>query len=64
METTIELQEEEPIAVRELDATVQLALQDAQLCLSAAFSASSRSFGLNGRTSTLRRKMSSPIITE
>jgi hypothetical protein len=49
-EPAIKLDEEQPIAVRELDATAHLALQNDQLLsdMSAAFSASSRSSGLLG----------------
>ena len=51
------------IAVRELNATADLASQRDQLCRSAAFSASSRLVvDLNGEANSLRRKHSSAII--
>jgi hypothetical protein len=54
--------EEQAIAVRELDATADLASQRDQLMSSAAFSASSRLVDLNGEASSLRKKHSSAIV--
>ena len=59
-EPTIKQNEEQPIAIREPDATAHLALQNRNL--SAAFSAASWPCGLDGDTSSLTRKMSRPII--
>jgi hypothetical protein len=56
------LQEEQAIAVRELDRTAHLTLKHNQLTWSAALSASSRLIGLNGETNSLKRKKSSATI--
>jgi hypothetical protein len=44
------LEEEQPIAVRELDPAAHLALKHNQLTWSTAFSASSRLIGLKGES--------------
>jgi hypothetical protein len=56
------LEEEQAIAVRELDPTAHLALKHDQLSRSAALSASSRLIGLNGETNSLKRNKSSATI--
>jgi hypothetical protein len=57
---SIQLEEEQPIAVRELNPTAHLALKHWRR--SAAFSASSRLIGLNRETNSLKRKKSSATI--
>jgi hypothetical protein len=58
------LEEEQPIGVRELHSAAHLALKHNQLSRRAAFSASSRLIGLNGKTNSLKRKKSSATIVE
>ena len=62
-EPAIELNEEPPIAVRKLGALLlTLRRKTISCCRSAAFSASSRIFDLNGEASTARTKQTSAII--
>jgi hypothetical protein len=61
-EPAIKQNEEEPIAIREPNTSVLLALQGCQLKFSAAFSAASWPRGLDGNTTSLTRKMSRAII--
>jgi hypothetical protein len=58
---SIQLDQEQAIAVREVDTTTHLAPQHSW-CRSAAFSASSRLFDLNGKANRVRKKQSSAII--
>jgi hypothetical protein len=59
---SIQLDQEQAIAVRELDATSHLPPQNGQLMRSAAFSASSRLFDLNGEANRVRKKHNSATI--
>src|SRR4030081_3535350 len=59
---SIQLDQEQAIPVRELDAPAHLRRNTLSWCRSAAFSASSRRFDLNGATNTVRNKHSRAII--
>jgi len=59
---SIQLQEEQPIAVRELDPAAHLALKHNQLTSQRGILASSRLIGLNGAINSLKTKKSSATI--
>ena len=61
-EPAIKQNEEEPIAIREPNTSVLLALQDSQLKFERRILCRSWPCGLDGNTSSLNRKMSRAII--
>jgi hypothetical protein len=59
---SIQHDQEQAIPIRELHATAHPPLQHDHLCRSAAFSASSRLFDLNGEANRVRTKQTNAII--